>query len=413
MDNKQSSKFYVDWWNIRKSTIYGIAAVIVVLFLFGGGGWWFMHSGYVTKTPENADIPKDAARIVSFEGDVRVIRAATRETILVTRTTYVAAGDTIQTQADGRAQIQMIDGSMLSVRPNSTVIIRDSQSIFGGTNVTVKLDDGQINVKTQTQTDATENTVELMESKNRVLSETDASFNVNEKTNGGEIRISRGGVESTVGDEKTLLKDGEFAAVNNGRLSPKERLLTPPKLTSPTAAEQLTTASNGMSDITFRWQKSEASSALNFALEVSKSPFFVADAMILQRESLANTNFTFGNIAPGIYYWRVRASAASGQISEWSEPLKFTVIKRVMTAELTAGDWGVEKVGGNVYSINGKTQAGAVVRCSGRETFATSDGSFRLQIFAAANQTTVEITDETGNRSRYILSLNSGRAVKQ
>jgi hypothetical protein len=412
MDNKKLSKFYLDWWNIRKTTIYGIAAVLVLLSLIGGG-WWFLQSSYVAPKNDNAGYPEDAAQIISFDGDVRVIRAATRETILVTRKTYVAAGDTIQTQADGRAQIQMIDGSTLSVRPNSTVVIRDSQSLFGGTKVGVKLDDGQINVKTQNQTEATENVVEVMESKNRMLSETDASFNINESTNGGEIRISRGGVESTVGNEKTVIKDGEFAAVNNGRLSSKERLLMPPKLTSPVAADQITAAGDGFSDVTFRWQKPETASELIYALEVAKSPFFVADALILQRDSLNNTNFTFGNIAPGIYYWRLKAAAASGQISEWSEPLKFAVIKRAASAELTASDWGIEKIGGNIYTISGRTQSGAVVRSSGRETFATGDGSFRLQIPAASSETTVEISDESGNRSRYVLSLNSGRAVRQ
>ncbi len=412
MDNKKPGKFYIDWWNIRKSTIYGIAAVIVLLCLVGGG-YWFINSSFVAPKTENTDIPKDAAQIVSFEGDVRVIRSATRETILVTRTTYVAAGDTIQTQADGRAQVQMIDGSTLSIRPNSTVIIRDSQSIFGGTNVRVTLDEGQLNVKTSDQTEATENVVEVMESKNRVFSETDASFNINSETNGGEIRISRGGVESTVGGAKTIINDGEFAVVNNGKLSPKERLLTPPKLTSPAAAEQITTAPNGTSDITFRWQKPEASSELNYALQVAKSPFFVADAMILQRDSLNSANFTFGNITPGIYYWRIRASAASGQISEWSEPLKFAVIKREASQGLTASDWQVEKVSGNVYRISGRTQAGAVVRIAGRETFASSDGSFRMQLSAASLETAVEISDETGSRARYVLSLNSGRAVRQ
>ena len=178
MDNKKLSKFYVDWWNIKKSTIYGVAAFVLLLLLVGGG-WWFLRGGNLAPNSENADFPKDAAQITSFSGDVRVIRAATRETILVTGKTYVAANDTIQTQADGRAQVQMIDGSTLSIRPNSTVVVRDSQSLFGGTKVGVKLDDGQINVKTQTQTEATENVVEVMESKNRLLSETDASFNIN------------------------------------------------------------------------------------------------------------------------------------------------------------------------------------------------------------------------------------------
>ncbi|MCV4640124.1 hypothetical protein OFB62_32995, partial [Escherichia coli] len=75
-----------------------------------------------------AEAPKDAARILSFEGDVRITRAATRETILVTKEIWVAAGDTIQTQADGKAIVQMVDGSVYTVRPNTTVIIRNNSS---------------------------------------------------------------------------------------------------------------------------------------------------------------------------------------------------------------------------------------------------------------------------------------------
>ena len=31
MDDKKYSKFYVDWWNIRRSTLYGAIAIIVVI----------------------------------------------------------------------------------------------------------------------------------------------------------------------------------------------------------------------------------------------------------------------------------------------------------------------------------------------------------------------------------------------
>ena len=106
-------------------------------------------------------LPKDSAQIISFEGNVRIIRVTNRETERVTKSTYVQAGDTVQTQADGRAQIRMIDGSTLSVRPNSTVVISDSTSILGGTSVRVKLNDGQINVKTNEQGDNTNNVVEI------------------------------------------------------------------------------------------------------------------------------------------------------------------------------------------------------------------------------------------------------------
>ena len=68
-------------------------------------------------------IAANSAQILSFEGDVRVTRASTRETIVVTRPTFVAAGDTIQTQADGRAVLKMVDGSIFTVKPNSTIVV--------------------------------------------------------------------------------------------------------------------------------------------------------------------------------------------------------------------------------------------------------------------------------------------------
>ena len=210
MDDNNYRKFYVDWWNIRKSTIYGVIAAVVLLAALGGGLWYASRNNWFIPK-DNVDMPKDAARIISFEGEVRVTRAATRETILVTKETFVMAGDTIQTQADGRAMIQMIDGSRYSVRPNSTIVVKDTTSLFGGKNVRVSLDDGQLNVRTDEQGQEAKNIVEVADSENQLLSNTDASFNA-DGANGGEIRISRGGVETTIGGEKTTIGENEFAS---------------------------------------------------------------------------------------------------------------------------------------------------------------------------------------------------------
>src|SRR5262249_20940648 len=150
MSKKQYKKFYVDWWKIKTRTIYGLVTLGVLVLTLVGIVWYASRHNWFATT-ELADSPKDSARIISFEGDVRITRASTRETIIVSKETFVAAGDTIQTQADGRAIVRMIDGSVYSVRPNSTVVIRDSSSIFGGTNVRVSLDDGQLNVRTDKQ----------------------------------------------------------------------------------------------------------------------------------------------------------------------------------------------------------------------------------------------------------------------
>jgi hypothetical protein len=412
MENKYR-KFYVEWWNIKKSTIYKLVAIFVFLGILGFGGWWILKSNWLVATTETTEAPKDAAKVISFEGDVRIIRAATRETILVTRPTFISAGDTIQTQADGRAKIQMIDGSVLSIRANSTVVIRDSNSLFGGPNVRVTLDDGQINVRTEDQPENTQNVVEVRESENKINPNSDASFGINQQSGSGEIRISRGSVETTVGGEKTVVKENEYAALDNGKLANREKLIAPPIHNSPSSNEQIVGSLSGAADIIFRWQSPDVTSALTYNLQVAKLPSFAQDSMVIERQGLTSPNFTVGGLLPGTYYWRVQASSNSGQTSNWSEQWKFTVVKREGSTSIGASGWQVENLGGNLYRISGKTQSGATVRAQGKQTFATGDGSFLLQITSPSPQTTVEVSDERGNRSSFVLNLSNSRIVKQ
>jgi hypothetical protein len=127
---------------------------------------------------------------------------------------------------------------------------------------------------------------------------------------------------------------------------------------------------------------------------------------------LTAPNFTYANIQPGTYYWRVRSIATSGQTSEWSEPSKFVVVRREGNVSLTASEWKVENVGGNVYLVSGKTIPGATVRILGRENFAQSDGTFKLQASTPSSEVTVDISDEHGNRSGYVISLSTAKVLR-
>jgi len=412
MEENKYRKFYVDWWNIRKSTIYTLVAVVVL----GGGGafgfYWAQKNNWFVPD-EAGDIPRDAGRVISFEGDVRIIRAATRETILVTKNTYVTAGDTIQTQSDGRAVIQMIDGSTFNVRPNSTVVVRESTSLFGGKDVRVSLDDGQLNVRTMDQPQTGENIVEVADSENRLLPKTDVSFNADGSTGGGEIRISRGGVETTIGGEKTTIGENEFASVGGGALSARERLMAPPRAVSPGNSEQIVASGDGV-NVTFIWQDSEGNPAATYYLQVSRSPTFATDAIMVDRAGLASREFRLAALSPGNYYWRLKATGRSGQTTHWNDAWKFVVVRGGSGGvAIDAFDWKVEPVGGNVYLLSGRTRSGMVVRSQGRETLAGPDGWFRLQITSPSVETAVEIGDDRGNRSGFIVSLRSGNILRR
>src|SRR5688572_3947069 len=405
-------KFYLDWWWIRKSLIYRLVAILVFACVIVGGGWWAIRSNWFAGQ-EISEIPEDAARIISFEGDVRIIRASTRETIVVTKSTYISAGDTVQTQADGRAVVQMIDGSVYSVRPNSTVVIRDNSSLFGGKNVRVSLDDGQLNVRTDQQAENVENIVEMSDTETRLKSQTEASFNADGDNNNGEIRISRGSVETTVGGQQQTIGENEFASVSSGKINSKEKLLPAPRHLLPANSGQVTDLTGSGAGFYFQWQPEGQSGVTSYHFQAARSPYFASDSLIVDRGSLSGRDFRINGLQPGTYYWRTRATSGSGQTSDWSEPWRFNVIRRDATRKIDASEWNVERVGGNVFIVSGRTMPGALVRSLGRETFAAGDGSFRIQISTPVSEAAVEMSDDQGNRAGFVLSLRSAKVVRR
>jgi len=411
MQENKYRKFYVDWWNIRKSTIYGGIAVVVLTVAVVGGVKYASNNNWFADV-ETGDAPRDAAKIVSFEGEVRITRASTRETILVKSPTWVAAGDTIQTQSDGRAILQMIDGSVYSVRPNSTVVVRDTTSLFGGKNVRVRVDDGQLNVRTGEQPADTTNIVELGESENQLQAKTDASFNA-DGADGGEIRISRGGVETTLNGEKTTIGENEYASINGSKLSARERLMAPPRLSSPGNGDQLVDSSGNGVSVGFTWADPEGNPASSFYLQIAKSPYFASDAILVDRSGLQSRDFRLSALMPGTYYWRLKATGRSGQTTNWNDPWRFTVVRGGGGGNIDATDWRVERVGGNVFIISGRTLPGMSVRAGDRTTFANADGAFQIQINSPSAEASVEVGDERGNRTGFVISLRNGSVLRR
>lgn len=403
-------KFYIEWWNIRKSTIYSIVALIVFVIGATGFYWWASRHDWFAAAA-TTDAPENSAQIVSFEGDVRVTRAATRETVVVTRQIYVSAGDTIQTQADGRAVLKMIDGSVYTVKPNSTIVVRDNSSIFSGKNVRVSLDDGQLNVRTNQQPENSDNVVEVAESENRLMSDTDASFDADAQTNGGEIRISRGGVETTLGGQTTTLRENEFASVNNGQITSREKLLEPPHQSAPANLAQIMDTTGAGASVTLSWQANGASS---YYVQVSRSPYFSPDSVLVDRPQVTTAEWRIGGLSPGTYYWRLRSTAKSGQTTEWNEPWKFQIVRNEGGRSIEVTEWRSDNIGGNVYLISGRTQPGLSVRIQGREpTYVASDGTFRIQVTTASAVAAIEISDDRGNRSGYVLSLQTAKVMRR
>ncbi|HSL54038.1 MAG TPA: hypothetical protein VK868_06565, partial [Pyrinomonadaceae bacterium] len=80
MVTNKTSRFAYDWWIIQKRFVYLVIAIFALCGLAAGAAVYVWKYGNPFKNVAEMKQPA-GARFTSFEGDVRVIRAATRETI--------------------------------------------------------------------------------------------------------------------------------------------------------------------------------------------------------------------------------------------------------------------------------------------------------------------------------------------
>ena len=412
MPNK-TSRFAFDWWIIQKRFVYLMIALFISCGLAAGAAFYVWKYGNPLK--HVAEVKSlTGARFTSFEGDVRVVRAATRETIQASADTELYPGDTVQTQASGRARISLADGSTLVVKPNSTIIVRDNARADDGkkSNVHVVVDSGQLYVKTEVQGEGTTNVVETPKTKNKLGEQTGASFGVNDEGT-EEIRVNAGAVETTnrAGD-KTSIHANEYVSVNNqGTLSRPQKLLDVPMPSEPHDLQKVFVGDNGSAGVGLKWQRPQSGTASYYRVEVATSPFFVADGKVIERDQLVATEFGASDLRPGVYFWRVRATATTGQTSDWSEPRKFVVTQRGTGSQVAVSNLAAEFLGGNIYLVRGRAEPGTTIRVSGRETLVPSDGTFQIQISVAGSRdVVVDAQDAQGNTSQYKLPLSNRTA---
>jgi hypothetical protein len=409
----KTNRFAFDWWVVEKRSIYALIAVVVLSGVGLGGALYVWKYGNPLKKSGLAVKAPSGARFISFEGDVRVIRSATRETIVPGTETELYPGDTVQTQASGRARVSMADGSTLVVRPNSTIIVRDNASAGEDgkkANVHVVVDSGQMYVRTELQPVGGNNVVETPKSTNKLGDQTSAMFSVNNLEGTEEIRVSVGAIENTNrAGEKTTLNGGEYFAINrSGVLSKPQSLLEVPLAGEPRDLAKVFVGGNGAANVALKWQRPQSGMASFYRVEVATSPFFVADGKVIERDQLVSTEFTASDLRPGVYFWRVRATAASGQTSDWNDPRKFIVVARGTGVRVAVSNLAAEFLGGRIYLIRGRSEPGTTIHVAGRETIVPAGGSFQLQITApvGTQDVSLDAEDPRGNSTPYRLSLS-------
>lgn len=322
------NRLNLEWVVVSKRRLYVIITLIVLTpVLISAGVYVWLRSHASDAGAENTQ--SAGIRFDSFEGEVRVVRAETREVIKADGDTRVHPGDLVQAMETGRARLTLADGSTLSIRPNSVITIAENTDTGEGerAHVRVAVERGQIKMSTEQQPAETSNTVETRLTKNRLAARTDAVFGVGEDRS-EEIGVSAGSVEAnTPGGGKTTISAGEHMALtSSGDIARRETLLDTPVPFAPVHLAKIPSGADGTAAaITLRWTHPMAAATVTYRVEIASSPFFVKHGIVFEREHLVSPTLVVTRLSQGSYFWRVQAVSTTGQASEWSEPQKFIV----------------------------------------------------------------------------------------
>src|SRR6266508_3652335 len=78
----KTRRFVFDWWVVQKRVVYLLVTLVILCGLAGGTALYVWKYGNPLRNVGTGVKLPSGARFISFEGDVRVIRSATRETII-------------------------------------------------------------------------------------------------------------------------------------------------------------------------------------------------------------------------------------------------------------------------------------------------------------------------------------------
>lgn len=326
MENKLAN-LHLEWVVVSKRRLRAVALLVLALIVLGAGLYLSLY-GNALKSPRKAAL-NDGARFMTLEGEVRVVRPATRENTKADGNTRLYPGDVVQTRATGRASLTLADGSTLSIHPNSVITIAENSGTrdSGFAHVRVAVEGGRIKVNTDKQTSQTSNIVETPITRNKLSGQTAASFDVHED-NSEEIRVTAGSVEAHTRGGDATIRAGEYVALGrSGDIQRHERLLDTLVPYAPPNLERVQAGADGTATVTLRWSHPMAAPAASYHIEIASSPFFVKSGIVFERNLLSAPKLVVTELPLGNYFWRVRATTATGQASEWCEPQKFIIIQ--------------------------------------------------------------------------------------
>jgi len=315
------------------------------------------------------------ARFANLDGTVRIKKRNAVQWGNADYQMVLEEGDIIQTAAQGIARIVFFDGTTYVVKPETLIVIEQNKTLANqASKVAVQVSSGAVDLSTgswEVPGSSSEalfgGAVAQMAENTRAAIRQDPEANIHEITvSEGTSRVARGGQTVQVGPyERASFRRADDPLV-------KDKVLAPPELSRPRNLEPIISTRPTQQVVRFEWEP--VAGAQSYLLRVSTSPLFTTE--VLSRR-VGDTSFSTRGLAPGDYYWTVRALDGRGDESPEAEARRFTLAQQPATEQLLLVINDIIQHG-RVIEIVGKTEPGAIVTINAEPVaLVQPDGSFR------------------------------------
>jgi hypothetical protein len=366
----------IDWFTVSYKTIYTIVGGLLAV----GGliGYYYYNRSRPDPTPPpttTAPTVPNSAKFLTLEGSVQVKPKAEFDWKTADRTLLLRKGDLVKTGPGSHAEIEFFDGTRVSVRPGSLIIIE--QSAEGAptqqSKVAWHISSGVVDLNTSDTNTVDVSTPTITST---VGERSNASIRVAE-TGETNMNVYQGSavVDSKQG-QRTELKSNEGLTVDpGGKAKPKVGLPGTPTLQAPPHAAEISYPNPLQATTLFAW--SPVPGATSYHVMLDYNPFFTKP--LVDRKGIKETTVQLRGLDVGKYYWCVAAVDKEEVEGRFSEFFRFTVSRPSGVASggppppllVEALD-----VRDNIAQVRGRTEPGATVTVNGHALNVRTDGSF-------------------------------------
>ena len=375
----------VYWHTIKYRTVILYAVVLTTIALTASYLIFPEFSAAIARRISDAISPADKgmtknisarqARFVNLDGRVQVKKVNSVQWMNADYQTTLDKGDLIQTGSEGVARIAFADGTTYTVKGDTLVTVEENiVDQDRATQVTVHISSGQVDLATGTwQVPGSKAQVSFENAVASLRSNSRAAVRSDPGTNRQEITIDAGSAELNRGNEHVDIGQYERATLPaGGGAIIKSQVLAPPELTEPLNLQPIIVADPKRDPVHFAWKS--AATAKLYEFQASTTTMF---SHIVTDKKTSATSVDITGLEPGEYFWRVRAIDKENNVSEASDPYKFTLVSQGKEQEMLL-DVDNTQLHGNVVEVIGRTEPGAALIINGEQVAdITSDGHFR------------------------------------